>query len=52
MKILTDLIEYYAMCVTEAESNVDTIIKYFQYKIKDLNAHFITVCVKQKAEEV
>lgn len=48
---MTELIEYYAQCITEAERNVENIVRYFQHKIKHMNNHYIKVVDKQKKEE-
>jgi hypothetical protein len=48
LKVMTELIEYYAKCITEAERNVENIVKYFQYKIKFMNNHYLKVFDNQK----
>lgn len=47
---MTELIEYYAMCITEAERNIENIVNYFQLKIKDLNSHYKKVIDKHRVE--
>jgi hypothetical protein len=47
---MTELIEYYAMCITEAERNIENIVNYFQLKIKDLNNHYKKVIDKHRVE--
>lgn len=50
LRVMTELIEYYAMCITEAERNIENIVNYFQLKIKDLNSHYKKVIDKHRIE--
>lgn len=47
IKVMLQLIEYYAQCISEAEVNIDNIIAYFQQKMRDLNHHYQAVISKQ-----
>lgn len=40
MRVMMQLIDYYAQCISEAEANLDNIVKYFQHKMKDINTHY------------
>ena len=37
VKVMLELINYYAICIAETQANIENIVKYFQHKIKDLN---------------
>jgi hypothetical protein len=45
--VMLKLSEYYAQCISEAENNIENVIRYFQQKMKDINAHYKQVVDKQ-----
>jgi hypothetical protein len=47
VKVMIQLIEYYAQCISEAEVNIENIIVYFQQKMRDLNYHYKAIIEKQ-----
>jgi len=52
VKIMLQLIDYYATCICEAEINMENIVKYFQNKLKDINSHYKEVMEEETKKYV
>lgn len=52
MKVMLELINYYAICIAETQANIDNIVKYFQHKMKDLNLQYKQIFDKNKTAKL
>ena len=51
MKVMLQLIEYYAQCISEAQANIENIVKYFQHKMKEVNGQYKKIMDKGKQKQ-
>ena len=48
IKVMLELIEYYAQCISEAQANLENIVTYLQHKLKEVNGQYKKTMDKAK----